>query len=543
MTATTSRGWRLPAADDWRDRRVVVVGAGRSGVAAARLLRWLGARVVLTDRQPAHELPYLDRLSRQTTGTGASTSGAARDDGGPEIELACGGHPDELWADAEVVVVSPGVPDDAPPLRAAREAGLPLVAEVELAARFAAGLLVGVTGSNGKSTVTAMAGEVLAAAGRRVAVCGNIGRAFSDAVLEMLSGDADHDTWVVELSSFQTGAIQSLHPGIAVLLNLTPDHLDRHGSMEAYARAKTRLLINCTGDDWMVVNADDPLLGKHLPETPARRAVFSRRRPRHGPAAWVEDGRIWWLPGQGNAPGPEDTPGEGGVPRDGDVPHGTDGVPHGIGGGPHGAVATGEPANAVVGLDELRVLGPHNAVNAAAAAAVGALAGAPLAAIADGLRRFRPLEHRMESCGTVKGIRCINDSKATNVDATTAALQGFDAGVWLILGGRDKGSDFSRLRSPVGSRVERLLLIGEATGRIADALAGTAPMERCETMERAVMRGVTDASPGDVLLLSPACTSFDQFDDFEARGRRFKALVAAQRENTEDEERSVGERG
>lgn len=476
------------AARRWRDRRVVVLGAGRSGVAAASLLRWLGARVVLTDRRPVDELPYLEQLSTRP----AAPGDAAR----PQIELACGGHPDEMWEEADAVVVSPGVPADAPPLRAALDAGATLLPEVELAAAFARGLLVGVTGSNGKSTVTAMAGHVLAATGRRVAVCGNIGRPFSDAVLEMLRGDAEYDCWVVELSSFQTEAIESLRPGIAVFLNLTPDHLDRHGSMDAYALAKMRLIANCTGDDWVVVNADDPTLQEYLPESPAQRATFSRTPLATGPAAWIEKGGIRWR------------------------------------------ADAGEAAEEVVALGDLQVLGPHNAANAAAATVVGALAGSPLPCIAEGLRRFRPLEHRMESCSTVRGIRCINDSKATNVDATAAALEGFGGGVWLILGGRDKGSEFSRLRTLIADRVERVLLIGEAAERIAGALEGTRPLERCETLERAVMRGLTAASPGDVLLLSPACTSYDQFPDFEARGRRFKALVRAQARTHGKDERS-----
>jgi len=465
---------------DWNDKNVVVVGAARSGVAAADLLLDIGARVTISDLRQESELPELAPLAER---------GA---------HVVCGGHPGSLWDDADAVIVSPGVPFDAPPLEAARAHGVPVMAEIELAAQFIDVPITGITGSNGKSTVTSMTGEVLRAAGLDVAVCGNIGRPMSAAVKEQLCNEASYQAFVVELSSFQTEAIDRFHLDYVALLNITPDHLDRHGSLDAYADAKLRILKNCTAEDWVVYNIEDKGLVSRMPDIAARRAPFAQHPlPDVCPAAWVDDGSVWW---RHEAGGPQ----------------------------------------RILDVDEMAVLGPHNHANACAAAALGLLAGSTPEQVATGLRRYRPLDHRMEKCGEVNGVICVNDSKATNIDSTLAALSGFQNGVWLILGGRDKDADFSALEPLIKERVVRLLLIGEAAPLIKVALQGSASTELCETMDRAVRRALSSASAGDVLLLSPACTSFDQYSNFEERGDHFKDLVtrmgAETRESTGGEE-------
>jgi UDP-N-acetylmuramoylalanine--D-glutamate ligase len=450
----------------WNDKNVVVIGAARSGVAASHLLLDVGAQVTISDLRSETELPVLAPLAER----------GAR--------LVCGGHPERLWDEADVVVVSPGIPFDAPPLQAARGRGLPVMAEIELAAQFIDVPITGITGSNGKSTVTSMTGEVLRAAGLEVAVCGNIGRPLSAAVGDQLRGEASYEAYVVELSSFQTEAIDRFHCDYIALLNITPDHLDRHGSLDAYAEAKLRILKNCRAGDWVVYNIEDEGLVSRMPEVAAQRVPFAQvPLPGTQPAAWVDDDQVWWIG------------------------------------------ATGGP-QPIIGVDEMAVLGPHNHANACAAAALGLLAGSTPEQVATGLRRYRPLDHRMEKCGELNGVICVNDSKATNIDSTVAALSGFRRGVWLILGGRDKGADFSVLEPLIEDRVVKILLIGEATSVIEAALRGSVSLERCETMDGAVQRGLSSAAPGDVLLLSPACTSFDQYSNFEERGDHFKELVA-----------------
>jgi UDP-N-acetylmuramoylalanine--D-glutamate ligase len=287
------------------------------------------------------------------------------------------------------------------------------------------------------------------------------------------------------MSSFQTETITDFHPRWAAILNLSADHLDRHGSLGEYGAAKLRLLRNCTREDRVVYGADDPWVSAHLPRDGARPVPFASSPPANGGArAWVEDGAIYWRAADGNTA-------------------------------------------RVVDLEQTALVGSHNALNAAAAVALSCLAGASVEDAAATLREFRGLPHRMQSCGEPRGIRCIDDSKATNVGATLASLGGLDRPVWLILGGRDKDSDFNRLRSRLPGRVRSVLLIGEAAGRIAASLHGAAPLRHCGTIERAVDAALADGRPGDVLLLAPACTSFDQFDDFEHRGRTFQTLVAS----------------
>ena len=450
----------------WRNRNVVVIGAGRSGVAAAHLLLDCGARVTITDMRPAAELAETAALSDRG------------------VEVVAGSHPANLWTGADAVIISPGIPLTAAPVEQARAAGMEVLAEIELAAAFIDVPIIAITGSNGKSTVTSMVGSMFEAADRSAAVCGNIGTALSAAVHRQVVDDVVFDAYVVEISSFQAESIERFHPRYAALLNIQEDHLDRHGSLEAYGHAKLRLTLNMTGEDWLVCNLDDPELQRYLPVEGPQAVAFTHRPDNpEAPMAWADSDDIWWWP-------------------------------------------AGRDRQRVMALEELTVIGPHNEANACAAAALAALAGIDTASISEGLRRYRPLEHRMERCGEVHGVVCINDSKATNVAAAAAALSGFDSGVWLILGGRDKGADFAQLLPLIRERVERVLLIGEAAETIGAALAEVAP-ETCKTMQDAVARALQQAGAGDTLLLSPACTSFDQYASFEQRGAHFKTLVGS----------------
>ncbi len=450
----------------WASRHVAVVGAGRSGIAATELLLELGAQVTLTDTRRADDLG--SDLSR------IADSGAI---------LALGGHPAELWKRVDAVVTSPGIPPEAPPLTAARALGHPVVSEIELAAESATAPCIAITGSNGKSTVTAMVGAILETAGIDAPVCGNIGLPWSRVVAAELRGEIAPQRYVLELSSFQTEAIEAFRPRWSAILNISADHLDRHLDLDTYAAAKLRICVNCTEADWLVYGSDDAYLVAHLPAGP-RPVPFATSAVEHGPAARLDEGTIRW--------------------RD---PEGNDHV--------------------VMATTDLQVLGRHNSLNAAAATALACLAGASTPDAAAALRGFRGLPHRMELCDTLNGVRCVNDSKATNVGATVAALRGFDAPIWLILGGRDKDSDFDALLPYLKSNVKRVLLVGEATETITSSLRGHVALAACGTLDDAVDTGLAEAAPGDVLLLAPACTSFDQYADFEERGRHFRTLIAA----------------
>jgi len=442
-------------------RRVVVVGLARSGLAACRLLVRLGARVVATDAKPGEALP--------------PDVAALRDLG---IVLILGGHPDGLLADADVVVVSPGVPRTAPLVQRARAAGVPVMGEVELAywsteARFAA-----VTGSNGKSTTTALLGALLRAAGIPCTVAGNIGVPLCGVVPDL---PADH--WVVaEISSFQLETTVAFRPAVGVLLNLAPNHLDRHADLEEYYGTKARLFAAQQQEDCAVVNADDPEALGRTTAGRARRVTFSRRRAvRVG--AFLDGDRI--------------------------------------------VLAAGDRMAPVAPAGCLRIPGAHNLENALAAVAAAAEIGARPSAMAAALAAFPGLEHRLEAVATAGGVRYINDSKGTTVDAVGRSLESFPGGILLIAGGKDKGGDFRPLRPLVRERVKGLILMGEARAKIQEHLAGAAPVVAAESMEAAVRAAADRAAPGDVVLLSPGCASFDMFRDYEDRGRAVKAAGAA----------------
>jgi len=449
---------------DLQGKKVLVVGLARSGAAAARLAATRGARVTATDRRGETEL-------REATAALA----------GLPIAFTLGRHEPGDFTGADLVVVSPGVPMALPELAAARRAGVPVVAEVELAARCLEGVpLVAITGTNGKSTTTALAGALFAE-DRRAFVGGNLGTPLSDLAL----AGAAVDVAVVELSSFQLEGIERLRPRVAAVLNLTPDHLDRYAGMDAYAAAKTRIFMSQQPGDVALANARDP------------RTVSMAQSSR---------GEVWTF-------GP-------GAPELRAVRDGGEAL---LLSGP-----SGEPERYRVRSRALR--GRHNRENAMAAIACARLLGVPGAEVQRGLDRFPGLPHRLELVGERGGVEWVNDSKATNVDSTLVGLSAFPAGrpsVLLILGGRGKLSPYAPLRDLFPGRVKVLLTIGEDAPALERELGDAAPLESCGDLATAVGRAASLARPGDVVLLSPACSSYDQFQDYQHRGETFRALVAA----------------
>lgn len=439
-------------------KRPLVAGAARSGVAAARLLARHGADVALCDRRAADALPDAAR--------------ALASDGVTVI----GGRDDAALLDGrDLLVWSPGIPVEHPLLVAARERGIPLVGELELGFLAAKAPLVCITGTNGKSTTTDLTGALLRAAGREVEVCGNIGRAMCE-VAESVS---DSGLLVVEVSSFQLETVSRLRPYVATWLNLTPDHLDRHGDLETYAAMKDRLFARQEESDWAVRNADDPRVAGRSAGQGAR-LEFSVARP-VVEGAWYENGDLVtaWRGGR-----------ERFLPR-GDV----------------------------------RLPGPHNLANVLAALTTVMPLELPREALRETLRTYGGLEHRLEPSGELEGVRFVNDSKATNTNSLEVALQSFPEKVVLIAGGRDKGQDFAPLAPLVRSAVKQLVLIGEGAAAMERAWTGV-PVGRAESLREAVEMAYLAARPAGVVLLSPGCASYDMFKDFEDRGRRFKDEVA-----------------
>jgi UDP-N-acetylmuramoylalanine--D-glutamate ligase len=444
-------------------KRIAVLGLARSGRALAEALLERGVSVAVGDARPASAL-----------------EGAAALSGRADLFFE---GPDESFLDgAGWLAVSPGVPLDAPAVAAARKRGIPVYAEVEVAYRIAEAEAPGenrwiaITGTNGKSTTTTWMAEILRRAGRPVALAGNIGAPISGFLGERTGRD-----FVCELSSFQLEAIERFHPHVAVLTNITPDHLDRYPDFAAYAAAKARVFLRQGPADFAVVNADDSA-SAGIP-TRARRVAFSRRgRPASG--VWVESERIM--------------------------------------------SNVGGAARAVVEVGRLALPGAHNLENALAAAAAAECLGVPAATLVDALTRFDGLPHRTQLVAEARGVRWVDDSKGTNVDATAKALEGFaDGTVILILGGRDKHGDFAALGPLVSRRARAVLTIGEAAETIERSLSAAVSIERCGAMPAAVARAAELARPGDTVLLSPACASLDQYRNFEERGRHFAGLARA----------------
>jgi UDP-N-acetylmuramoylalanine--D-glutamate ligase len=439
-------------------RRVTVAGAARSGIAAAELLASRGAVVTLSDMRT--DLAEADRLERLG------------------VTLERGGHVEDTFVSADLVVLSPGVSPDVPVINAARRRGVPVIGEVELASRWLKGRIVAITGTKGKSTTTALIGRMLEAGGYPVTVGGNIGAPLSTQVEESTTKTLH----VVETSSFQLEQIDTFHPWIAVMLNFSPDHLDRHPSVEAYAAAKARIFENQQPGDFAVINADDPQVLAMARRGRAVQRLFARTTS-------LEEGTVveaGWIVNLRNGS------------RDRLVP-----------------------------LDAIHLIGRHLVDDVLAAATVGVLAGVAPEAMTAAVDAFPGLEHAMELVAERGGVRFVNDSKATNVDAALRSIESFTTGLVPIMGGRFKGGDLRLLRQALAERARGLIAIGEARPLLHDAFDDVIRVVDADTIDTAVERAFALARPHGVVLLAPACASFDMFRDYAERGRRFKEAVTA----------------
>jgi len=494
---------------DLKGKKVTVVGLARSGIGAANILASMGAEVTVTDRQSDSQLSGAVRMLA------------------PSVKCALGGHPDDVFNSAQLIVVSPGVPLEMSQIISAKTRGIPVIGELELAYRILeteqrkeqrakAGKLtqrpkhggkipfLAVTGSNGKSTTTTLLDRMLRKGGFRTLLGGNIGNALTEEILKTVnseesevnskgerykSDDSLPDYIVVEVSSFQLDSIETFRPHIASILNITPDHLDRYPSLAAYGGSKARIFENQGKDDFLVLNADDPEIEKIEHESLKKKTgvpqvfYFSRRKKVKG--LYWRDGNIYC-----------------------DIPH-----------------LSSPPDRPFVAEGEIRIKGIHNLENAMAASAMALLAGCPQGAVIHSLAEFGGLEHRLEFVREIDGVRYVNDSKGTNVGAVMKSVESFDGNVLLIAGGRDKAGDFRALRDLVSRKVKGLVLIGEAAGKIREALGDVTDAVTAKDLRDAVAICRGKAAAGDVVLLSPACASFDMFRDFEDRGRQFKKIV------------------
>src|SRR5229473_3143363 len=439
-------------------KRVLVVGLGKSGAASALFLKSRGARVTVSDAKTEDEL--------------RSAIPVLLDNG---ITVETGGHGDRTFHSQDLIVVSPGVPVDAPPIVQARSFGVPVIGEIELAAQFLPGPIVAITGSNGKTTTTTLTGKILTGGGFSTLVGGNIGTPAISLV-----GSAKPDTLIVlEVSSFQLETIQIFRPKVAVILNITPDHLDRHRTFETYVDAKARIFENQQSADLAVLNADDPTCVALAAHTKAQVFWFSRQKEVQQ-GAWVVDGNILFRDGA----------------RQGEI----------------------------MLVSEIPLKGAHNLENVLAAVCAGALMACAPEKIRQAVREFKAVEHRLEYVATIRGVDYYNDSKATNVDATIKALESFPANIHLIVGGKDKGSDYTLLNHLLRQRVKRVYTIGAAAAKIESQMKGV-EVVHADTLENALRKANAVAQPGDVVLLAPACASFDQFKNYEQRGQVFKQIV------------------
>ncbi len=442
-----------------KNKRVLVVGLGRSGAASAIFLQEHGAKVIVSDSKSEAQLQ--------------SDVPALLDRG---ISIETGRHGERTFRDQDLIVVSPGVPSDQPQLQHARTLGIPVIGEVELAFRFLQGKVLAITGSNGKTTTTSLVGEILAKSGRKTLVGGNIGTP----VISLAGQSTAESLTVLEVSSFQLESIQQFRPWIAAILNITPDHLDRHHTFEAYVDAKARIFENQQAGDFAVLNADDPTCVGLKERVKAPLLWFSRKQRVESGAFLSGEQIVFRQNGQ---------------------------------------------EQAVLSRSDIDLKGDHNLENVLAAVCMTMVAGCTPQQVQNGVKEFRAVEHRLELVATINGVTFYNDSKATNVDATVKALESFPGNIHIILGGKDKGSDYTLLNPLLRERVKRVYLIGAASDKIASQVQNATAVVRSGILERAVRQAFDAAQPGDVVLLAPACASFDQFENYEHRGRVFKELV------------------
>jgi UDP-N-acetylmuramoylalanine--D-glutamate ligase len=442
------------------DRKVLVVGLAKTGVAVSRFLKDRGAHVTVTDVKNKDEL-----------------GSYAEDVLAMGISLSLGAHETELFMDSDLIVLSPGVPHTIAPLNTARGAGIPVIGEIELASRHIQEPMVAVTGTNGKTTTTSLIGEMLRASGQNVYVGGNIGAPLIDYVENGMRAD----TIVAEISSFQLDTIEHFKPEVGLLLNITEDHLDRYEDFEQYVQSKGRLFENQESGDVAILNARDPSVSGLEGRIASQRLYFNNTKTSHG--AVVRDQEIVCNL-RGRAP-------------------------------------------AIFSLEGFGLKGGHNVENAAAACLAALVAGGNESGIQSALDTYKGLHHRLELVRSAGGIDYYNDSKATNVDAVKRSLESFEESVILIMGGRDKGGSYTILESLIKERVKRLIAMGEAREKIVKALGGLTQTGETETLGEAVSLAHESATPGDIVLLSPGCSSFDQFTDYAARGEAFVKAAEA----------------
>ncbi len=476
---------------DLRGKKITVVGLARAGVGAANLLASMGAEVTVTDRLPE------DRLSKAVKRLA------------PSVRRVLGGHPDGPFMSAEMIVVSPGVPLEIEQISSAKASGIPVIGELELAYQIMDDAkrrnkipFLAVTGSNGKSTTTTLLDYMLRRGGLKTLLGGNIGNALTEEVLKVVRGETklnsrgngeygsiSQDYIVAEVSSFQLDSIDRFRPHIAAILNITPDHLDRYHSLAEYGASKARIFENQTEGDFIVLNADDPEVERVENQKLKGKAggpdVFYFSRSRKVKGVYYRDGNVYCDMPRFSCP--SDRP--------------------------------------FIASEEIRIKGVHNLENAMAATAMALLAGCPQKAVIESLMEFAGLEHRLEFVRELDGVRYVNDSKGTNIGAVMKSIESFDGPVVLIAGGRDKAGDFSELGDLVARKVKTLVLIGEAAEKIKQAIGHLTDTAMAGDLKDAVAICRRKAAKGDVVLLSPACASFDMFVDFEDRGRQFKKLV------------------
>lgn len=444
-----------------KNKRVLVVGLGKSGLSSALFLRRQGAQVTVSDTRSAEAL--------------AKEIPALLEAG---IMVESGGHGLLTFRRQDLIVVSPGVPMDTPEVKQVKAFGLPVIGELELASRFLQGRTVAITGSNGKTTTTTLLGRIFTDAGGPTLVGGNIGMP----AIDLVATSTPETVNVLEVSSFQLETIEQFHPWIALVLNITPDHLDRHGSFENYAAAKARITENQQPGDFLVLNAEDKPTQMVAAKTKAQIYWFSSRRAiKQG--AFVHGEGIFFLEREGGKPEP------------------------------------------VMPVAEITLKGAHNVENVLAAVCAARLAGIPAEKIRASVAAFKAVEHRLEFVRNLHGVDYYNDSKATNVDAAVKAVSSFPGGIHLILGGKDKDSDYATMAELLKQRVKVVYTIGSAAEKIERQLHGVVKIVSAETMQAAVNEAAGAAAPGDVVLLAPACSSFDQFENYEHRGRVFRQLV------------------
>jgi UDP-N-acetylmuramoylalanine--D-glutamate ligase len=450
---------------DLKNKRVLVVGLGRSGLSAAMFLRGLGARVTVSDTRSAIAL--------------ADEIPALLDAG---IMVEAGGHGLLTFRRQDLIVVSPGVPLDTPEVAQVLRYGMPVIGELELASRFLKGDIIAVTGANGKTTTTTLIGKIFQDAALPTQVGGNIGLP----VIDLIADSTPETVNVLEVSSFQLETVEQFHPRIAVILNITPDHLDRHGSFENYVAAKERIFARQTPADALIVNADDlttQMAAAHA-QASSKPTVYwfsATKIVRLG--AFLREGIVCWIGREGG------------------------------------------PTEPILPVSEIKLKGVHNIENVLAAVAAARLGGVAAESIRATVAHFKAVEHRLEFVRAVRGVDFYNDSKATNVDATLKALASFSGNIHLILGGKDKNSDYSQLAPLLGERVKAVYTIGSAAEKIERQLHGMVKMVAAGTLDSAVTHAAKDAVAGDVVLLAPACSSFDQFENYEHRGRVFRESV------------------